>query len=466
MFVSKQNAAAGGGRSRELMAGLICGLALSAGLWIAVPLGHAQSSGSQNTGSQTGGQSQTQPDVPDAPSTVQPPQPAPEPPPVPRPEPKPTAQPETNPWTNTPAAKPITPDANNENSPPPPMPPVKTIPPGSGPKQPSNGQQQLYTLVIHANFVQVPVTVKDHDGRMVDGLLPQDFVVKENGVPQKLSYFTSDPFALSVAIVLDTGLPDAAVQKINETFPALVGAFSPYDEVAIYTYSSTVSDVSDFGAAGPKMTALLNQMKTERGYNNGVPVLSGPMASGPMVNGIPVGSPAQPVNTPPKEAHVLNDAILRAALDLSKRDRTRRKIIFVISDGREYGSTASYRDVLRVLLSNGIQIKAVGVETAALPVYNKLERLRLPYQGYSDILPKYCSATGGGQPYSELSRNSIESAYAEVMGEARNQYTLGYYPARPKVPTSSAYRNIEVLVTRSGLKVYAKDGYYPAVASR
>ena len=93
-------------------------------------------------------------------------------------------------------------------------------------------------------------------------------------------------------------------------------------------------------------------MKTERGRNNGLPVLSGPLApNGPIINGIPVGSPTEPVYTPPKEAHVLNDAILRAALDLSKRDRTRRKIIFVISDGRELGSKASYRDVLRVLLS-------------------------------------------------------------------------------------------------------------------
>jgi len=132
-----------------------------------------------------------------------------------------------------------------------------------------------------------------------------------------------------------------------------------------------------------------------------VPVLSGPMASGPIVNGIPVGSPTQPVNTPPKEAHVLNDAILQAALDLSQRDRTRRKIIFVISDGREYGSQASYSDVLKLLLTHEIQVKAVAVEAAALPVYNKLEKLHLPHEGYSNILPKYTSATGGGLPYTD-----------------------------------------------------------------
>jgi VWFA-related protein len=344
------------------------------------------------------------------------------------------------------------------------MPPVKTVPPGTTRK--SGAQEQLYTYTVHTNFVQVPVTVKDRDGRRVDGLLSTDFTVKENGTEQKLSFFSADPFALSVAIVLDLGMPDSAVQKVNQTFSALVGAFAPYDEIALYTYSSTVSEVSDFAGPSQKLTALLNQMKTEHGHNNGPPVLSGPLApNGPIINGVPVGSPTEPVYTPPKESHVLNDAILRAALDLSKRDRTRRKVIFVISDGRESGSRASYKDVLRLLLSNEVQVQAVAVESAALPLYGKIERLHLPRQGYGNILPRYTAATGGAQ-YTELSRNAIEEIYAQALSEARNEYTLGYTPARPKTPTTAAYREIEVVVHRSGLKIYAKNGYYPAPAAR
>jgi VWFA-related protein len=346
------------------------------------------------------------------------------------------------------------------------MPPVKTVPPGSSTKQGPSAQEQLYTFRKEVSFVQIPVTVKDRNGYMVDGLLSTDFTVKENGVTQKLKFFTADPFALSVAVVLDLGMPDAAVQKVNQTFPALVGAFAPYDEVALYTYTSTVSEVSDFAGATQKLTALLNQMKTERGRNNGPAVLGGPLANGPVINGVPVGSPTEPVNTPPKEAHVLNDAILRAALDLSKRDKTRRKIIFVISDGREQGSTASYGDVLKLLLTNEIEVKGVAVESAALPLYGKLERLHMPGQGYGNLLPKYTFATGGGLPYTELSRSAIEDTYAQAMSEARNQYTLGYTPVRPKTPTTAAYRNIEVLVDRPGLKISAKDGYYPVVAAR
>jgi VWFA-related protein len=442
-------------------------LALVAG----IPVVEGQSSAGQTPSGQ-GQPSQTPPaqdaDLPDAP-TVQPPSANPEPPPPARPpeekKPEPVAR---DPWTNQPIQpKPSEPAPGTDgeaSTPPPAMPPVKTVPPGTTKK--SGAQEQLYTLVVHTNFVQVPVTVKDGNGRLVDGLLSTDFSVKENGTAQKLSFFTADPFALSVAIVLDLGMPDTAVQKVNQTFSSLVGAFAPYDEVSLYTYSSTVSQVSDFTAPTQKMTALLNQMKTVRGRNNGPPVLGGPLApNGPVINNIPVGSPTEPVYTPPKEAHVLNDAILRAALDLSKRDRTRRKIIFVISDGREYGSKASYKDVLRLLLSNEIQVKAVAVESAALPLYGKLERLHLPHEGYGNILPKYASATGGAE-YAELSRSAIEDIYAQAMSEARNQYTLGYTPARPKTPTAAAYREIEVVVRRPNLKVTAKAGYYPAPAAR
>ena len=412
------------------------------------------------------GQSATSSDIPDAP-TVQPSATPAEPPPAPKPEKKqPNA--DRNPWTNQPNTPPANAGAapEEENSTPPPMPPVKTLPPGT-PVKTSNAQQQLYTLRVNPTFVQFPVTVRDSDGRRVDGLLPTDFIVKENGIVQKLSYFTQDPFALSVAIVMDLGMSDSTVQKVNQTFPALISAFAPYDEVALYTFSSTVSEVSDFTAPTQKLTAVFNQIKTERGSNNGPAVLSGPLApNGPIINGMPVGSPTQPVYTPPKQSRVLNDAILEAALDLSKRDRFRRKIIFVISDGREFGSQASYRDVLKLLLSKEIQVKAVAVGSAALPVYDKVERLHLPRQGYDDILPKYVAATGGLPVYRELSLSAIEDTYAQAMSDARNQYTLGYTPARPKTPTTSAYRNIEVLVDRPHLKIYAKDGYYPAVATR
>lgn len=408
--------------------------------------------GAPRSQAQPPAQSQSQ-EIPDAPSTVQPPPPKPTPPLLPKQEstkPEPPAQ----------ASPSSTPQPDPDKQPPPLMPPVETVPAGSVPKNQINPKDDLYKISVSANFVQIPVLVKDADGRRVDGLLSRDFTVLENGKKQTLTYFTSDPFQLSVAILLDIGMPDVAVQKVNQTYSALVGAFSPYDEVALYTYSSTVSQVTDFTTRNEKLTAALNEMKLVRGHNNGPPVQGGPFSTGPTVNGVPVGGPPiAPVNTPPREAHVLNDAILRATLDLSKRDRARRKLIFVISDGRELGSQASYRDVLRLLETHDIQVKAVVVDSGALPGFRQVEKLHLPRQGYSNILPRYAAATGGGQPYSELSRNAMEDAYAQITSEARNQYTLGY---PTKATASNAYRSIEVRVDKRDLKIVAKDGYYPA----
>jgi hypothetical protein len=129
----------------------------------------------------------------------------------------------------------------------------------------------------------------------------------------------------------------------------------------------------------------------------------------------------------------------------------------VISDGREYRSNASYRDVLKVLLTNGISVYAIAVESSAIPGYNKLEKLHLPHMGYSDILPKYASATAG-EIYSDFTTSAMENTYARAIGDARNQYTLGYVT---RATLSSSYRQIEVKVARPDVKVFAEDGYYP-----
>jgi len=358
------------------------------------------------------------------------------------------------------------PDSTDQKPAPPPMPPVRTVPAGSVPKDLETGQD-LYTITVTTNLVTVPVTVTDREGRMIGGLLPQDFLVLENGQKQTLKFFTSDPFALSAAVIFDTGMADVGLKKVQETLSALQGAFSQFDEVGIYTYSSTVGRVSDFTTAGKQLTASLNQVKGFSGANNGPPVTSGPLGPmGPYINGIPMDSPVNPVSTPPKVARVLNDAILLAARDLAKRDRARRKIIFIISDGFEQGSVASYKDTLKVLLTQNITVYAVGVEGAAIPIYDRLQRIHIPKTraaiGYSDILPKYVNATGGGTVYGELAQAEIERAYARAIGDARNQYTLGYSP-RSNI---GGYREIEVQVKRQGVKVYARRGYYPLPTAR
>ena len=114
-----------------------------------------------------------------------------------------------------------------------------------------------------------------------------------------------------------------------------------------------------------------------------------------------------------------------------------------------------------------IQIPSIGsvaVGGSGMPVIDKIERFRIWDQGYSNILPRYTYATGGGLPIAAVSANAVEAAYGELTSEARNQYTLGYSPLA--TTGGAAYRTIEVIVDRKGLKVSAKDGYYPMPSVR
>jgi VWFA-related protein len=329
----------------------------------------------------------------------------------------------------------------------------------------STDKKELPLFTVHTNFVLLPVIVKDNSGHLVPGLNWQDFTVYDDGAPQKLSFFTSDSLPLSAAIVVDIDLPVPTMKKVNESLPALVGAFSEFDEVALYGYGHSVTQVAGFTGASNIPTSTLSHMKRP-GRESGPPQVFGPLAGGPSINGHPVTDPNAQVGTatggsgipnPVSESWVLNDAILRAAQDLGRRDPSRRRILFVISDGRELGSRASLNEVRKVLLTYNIAVFAVGVDTAATPIYDKLNRPRVPGFGYQNILPRYVVDTGG-EAYNAFDRQTIEQAYSKVTDLARNQYTLGY---NATLNTTGGCRAIDVHVHRPNLSVRARQAYCP-----
>jgi VWFA-related protein len=162
----------------------------------------------------------------------------------------------------------------------------------------------------------------------------------------------------------------------------------------------------------------------------------------------------------PKEIHTLNDAILRAAEALSTRPQGRRRIIYVVSDGKEYGSKATTKEVIRYLQTNKIAVYATLVGDSARWGEGYLSRFHLPLQMNDNVLPKYTQATGGSLD-AERSLNGIEKSYQHIAEEARNQYTIVYYSHQPMI--DGRYRSIDVRVDRPSkeVEVTAKPGYYP-----
>ena len=92
--------------------------------------------------------------------------------------------------------------------------------------------------ILHINFVEVPVTVKDSKGKLVAGLTYRDFKVFENDTREPIAFFTTDSFPLSIAFVIDQSLTSDVMAKVNNSLGAIQGALTPYDEVAVFSYNN------------------------------------------------------------------------------------------------------------------------------------------------------------------------------------------------------------------------------------
>ncbi len=333
---------------------------------------------------------------------------------------------------------------------------------------PEEGSGAVTRFVVNVNFVEVPVTVKDSHGNPVAGLTWRDFRVYENNTLEPLRVFSVDPAPLSIAFVIDQSLPSNIMAEVNDSLGAIQGALAPYDEAAVFTYGNGAKEWTGFtGAQSPRLPAVLSLAQAV-GTDPMVPINSGPLAGCPIrQNGNCVDPNIQPGRsagndsfiTIPRQIHTLNDAILAAAKELSTRPKGRRRVIYVISDGKEYGSKASYKEVVQYLLTNKIAVYGTLVGDSAIWGEGWVDRFHLPFTMYDDILYKYTAVTGGDLD-TVRGINGIEKSYALIADEARNQYTLGYLSHEPIY--DGKYRKIDVRVDRPSLEVIAKPGYYPS----
>ncbi len=335
---------------------------------------------------------------------------------------------------------------------------------------PGDYQKGVTTFTTRVDAVTVPVTVLDKKHQQVAGLTWRDFQIYENNVRQTIRFFSADAVALSVALVIDQSLPRDTMKKVNDSMLAIQGGFTPADEVAVFTYADGVNNPTDFTAAlGTRLPAVLQASKKPGEYL-GTPINSGPFYGGPKINGIDVDPNLSPqrgnagVGVIPKEIHTLNDAILAAGKALSTRPKGSRRIIYVISDGKESRSKASYREVVKYLQTQKVQVYGTLVGDSATWGLGYLDKIKLPLLPLApdNILPKYTDATGG-HLYSEFSENGIQRSFGELAALARTQYTLGYNSRAPIL--DQRYRVIDVRVLRPNLDVIAEKGYYPTATN-
>lgn len=346
-----------------------------------------------------------------------------------------------------------------------------TPPQQEPPEIPKAGESGAFLIRVPVTYVDVPVTVRDKKHQLVAGLTWRQFKIYEDGVRQRIAFFSVDPLPLSVAFVIDQSLPSDVMAKVNESLAAVTGAFTPSDSVAIFAYNSSTRMVTDFtGAQGARLPAAFQSAKSS-GRDMGVVSPGGPLDDGMTINGKQVDPNLAPQRgnagfiVIPKEVHPLNDAILEAAKSLAQQPKGRRRVLYVISDGKESGSKASYKEVVRYLLTNDISVYGTLVGDSAMWGIGYLDKWHIPLVPTmrDNIMPKYALATGGALQ-SQFSENGIQTSFAKITDSVRAAYNLGYYTHSGVM--SDRFHKVTVNVEVPNLDVLSKDGYYPSASMR
>ena len=309
-------------------------------------------------------------------------------------------------------------------------------------EQPSDPRAKIRSTV---ELVVVPVTVKDANGNLVDDLRKDEFRIFEDGVEQQTSLFSADAFPLSAVVLLDDDLKPKVADQLHKSLVAIAGAFSESDEVALARFASFFTPVMDFTQDNDRLMVELKRIISgDESFPDPESTAPHPAAGGQPIPGAPAG-PQQ--STADKTTKHLDDAIHAAAEALRGRDRERRKVIVLVSDGVDARTnTYNYDQTLALLLASDVSVYAIGTDAGLLR------------RGASP-LSRYARATGG-DTYFVNNAQALSRAYAHLAEEARHQYTLAYAPAG--TDRTKNYHSIEVRVRRPALEVLSRDGYYLA----
>jgi VWFA-related protein len=317
---------------------------------------------------------------------------------------------------------------------------LRAQPPPGGPEE-----QDSFTLKIPVNLVLVPVSVRDSLDQPLYGLEKEDFRVFEENVLQRLTYFSSDPLPLSCVLLIDRTLNSQAQSKLEATLLALIESFSAFDELAVFKFDHTPDKLLDFTLDKNKVLEALRNRISWVPLSPGV--TSGPFSRKTTLGGIELDNARGTVQPPKTWNTHIHDAMFAAVQALRRRrSRERRKMILVISEGRNApGNRNSYEDTLEALLRAEIMVYGI------TPVRSVLT---------GGAMAKYANATGG-EVLSPLKSDRLARAYPIITRSARNQYVLGYIPNTS--PERVSFRRFRVYVESNrirNLKVRSRKGYF------
>ncbi len=264
---------------------------------------------------------------------------------------------------------------------------------------------------VDSSLVVLNATISDAAGKAVTGLRQKQFRVFEDGVEQEISFFEAEETPFAAVILLDTsGSMQERVSMARSAAINFLDGLRPDDVTAIYNFDSKVSLVQDFSSSRD-ITEKIFDLKS---YG----------------------------------MTVLNDAIYKAAVELSKRTE-KRKAIIVLSDGMDTQSGRSADKALKAALATGALIYTV--DMSAIDTGGK-ERMQSV-----GVLKNFAEKTGGifiPTP----GGTAMRDAFKRIVSELGLQYTIAYQPANSK--KDGKWRVLELRVARPNLSIRTRKGYH------
>jgi Ca-activated chloride channel family protein len=277
-------------------------------------------------------------------------------------------------------------------------------------------------LRVDASMVLVPVHAVSATGANVTDLAAANFRVFEDGVEQKITYFSQDDAALSVGLVFDSsGSMSNKIRKSANAAAAFFKTANTGDEFFLVEFGERPKLLTPFTSDSDEVYQKIAHTK----------------AFG---------------RTP------LIDAIHLALIQM-KNARNSRKVIVILSDGGDNRSRLTRGQIKGALLESDVQLYAMGIFDAGDLLKHSREEQNGPR-----LLDELAEHTGG-RVYTIDNLDDLESVSSQLGTALRSEYLLGYTPSNPS--RDGKYRHIKVDLADSSRtqipSISYRRGYYAPV---
>ncbi len=296
----------------------------------------------------------------------------------------------------------------------PPSQPLVSIAPRARPGLPAASAPEVH-LRVDASLVLVPVHATSERGTSVTDLLKENFRLYEDGVEQRVSYFSQQDSPVSVGLVFDSS--GSMANKIRESA----------DAAAAFFKTANTGDeffLVEFGEK-PKLMMPFT-LDSDQIYR-------------------------QIARTKAFGRTSLIDAIHLALVQM-KNARNSRKAIVLLSDGGDNRSRLTREEIKSALLESEIQVYAMGL-------FDSLKHT--PEEKNGPQLLDELAVQSGGRLFTVDRIDDLDTVSATIGTALRNEYLLGYVPSNPS--RDGKYRHVKVSIVSPqvpALNVSYRQGYY------